>query len=185
MDRKRIDEVKARMLERSSADLLAIWRANDRAEWAGEAFQAIQEILTERGEALPPQADFNPEQVRAQQVARSMDGWQKLNKNPVSWQGRIGRRDWLLAGFVPILLVIPMMSPGNLDKLAEYIHPIVIIVLIAAVWYVVAANSIKRAHDCKRSGFYWLWLFVPIAGFIAVFHFLFERGKWLEEQERQ
>lgn len=184
MDTKRIAEIKVRMSEKSSADLLAIWRANDRTEWANDAFTAIREILTERGEPLPEQATYDPAKVKEQQVARQMDGWEKLNRNPLSRKGRIGKLDWLLAGFLPLLATIPLLSPDNLDRIAEHIHPILIVLLIGAVWYVVAASSIKRAHDCKRSGYYWLWLLVPVGQIIAIFHFLFERGKWQENQQQ-
>jgi len=41
---------------KSTEDLLAIWRANDRAEWTSTAFDAIQKILLERLGSVPEQA---------------------------------------------------------------------------------------------------------------------------------
>ena len=179
-----IGEIKERMSQKSSADLISIWRANDRMEWADDAFTAIKEILIERGEPLPDQVTYDQAKAKEQQVVRQMDGWEKLNKNPLNWKGRIGKLDWLLAGLLPLLATIPLMSPDNLDRIAEHIHPILIILIIGAIWYVVVASSIKRAHDCKRSGYYWLWLLVPVGQIIAILHFLFERGKWQENQEQ-
>jgi hypothetical protein len=38
-------------------ELLEIWRTNDRFEWSDEAFNAVKEILKERGVKIPKQAE--------------------------------------------------------------------------------------------------------------------------------
>lgn len=43
------------MDRRETADLLEIWRTNDRVNWSDEAFQVISEILRSRGVELPAQ----------------------------------------------------------------------------------------------------------------------------------
>ncbi len=43
------------MRQKSSDELLQIWKENDRTEWSDEAYDAIRQILTERGVSLPSQ----------------------------------------------------------------------------------------------------------------------------------
>jgi hypothetical protein len=40
---------------RTTNELLEIWQKNNRYEWTDTAFEAIQKILVERGEEVPPQ----------------------------------------------------------------------------------------------------------------------------------
>jgi hypothetical protein len=40
---------------RTTNELLEIWQKNNRYEWTDTAFEAIQKILSERGEEVPPQ----------------------------------------------------------------------------------------------------------------------------------
>jgi hypothetical protein len=41
--------------QKSDDELLEIWQKNNRYEWTDTTFEAIQQILTERGEEVPPQ----------------------------------------------------------------------------------------------------------------------------------
>jgi len=41
--------------QKTTEELLEIWRTNDRVEWMDEAFEAIEQILKERLGELPPQ----------------------------------------------------------------------------------------------------------------------------------
>lgn len=43
------------MRQKSSDELLQIWKENDRTEWSDEAYTAISQILTERNVSLPVQ----------------------------------------------------------------------------------------------------------------------------------
>ena len=58
-DRKQKDElhkqIRQRMNERSTEELLNTWQENNREDWTDEAFDAIREILIERGENIPAQ----------------------------------------------------------------------------------------------------------------------------------
>ena len=47
--------IKSTLTERDSQELQAIWIEHDNEAWTPEAFQAIAEILHERGEQLPQQ----------------------------------------------------------------------------------------------------------------------------------
>jgi hypothetical protein len=52
------DEIRRRMNEKTSDELLSIWRDNDQREWSAEAMQVVQDILTQRQTALPPQTPW-------------------------------------------------------------------------------------------------------------------------------
>ena len=55
------DELRQQMYSQFSLketnDLVEIWVANDRVEWSETAFEVIQEILQQRLDELPPQAE--------------------------------------------------------------------------------------------------------------------------------
>lgn len=55
IDENIVKEVSRRMEERSTEELLKIWKENNKEEWSEEAFEAIQRILVARGESLPVQ----------------------------------------------------------------------------------------------------------------------------------
>lgn len=72
-------QIAERMAERATADLLDIWRSNDRAAYSDDAFAAIEGLLTGRGVELPPQAappvDFNRQLRQSVTWARSLRVW--------------------------------------------------------------------------------------------------------------
>lgn len=55
MSKRLVDEIKKRMTERSTADLLAIWTENNLDEWSSYAFEAIRQILLQRDVDIPEQ----------------------------------------------------------------------------------------------------------------------------------
>jgi hypothetical protein len=67
MNEKLIPEIAAQMREKSTDDLLAIWRANDRNEWSDEAFEAIEVVLKER---QVPKSDRG--QIESQPLLREL-----------------------------------------------------------------------------------------------------------------
>ncbi len=71
-----IDTIKAKLSDKETEDLLAIWTENNRVEWRDEAFDAIQQILTERGVALPEQlSDKETEDLLAIWTENNRDEW--------------------------------------------------------------------------------------------------------------
>ncbi len=55
MDDMLVESMRDFMGSKSTEELLQIWRENDRRKYEEEAFEAIRQILEERGEAIPPQ----------------------------------------------------------------------------------------------------------------------------------
>lgn len=49
------DQEMEEIRQRTTEDLLAIWQANDRNKWSGSAFDAISDVLFERGIVAPVQ----------------------------------------------------------------------------------------------------------------------------------
>jgi len=56
---KKVEELRRHMEETSTDALIQIWRENDRTQYVDEAFEAIRQLLTERGETIPPQLPVN------------------------------------------------------------------------------------------------------------------------------
>lgn len=52
---KLLEQIHERMGEKSTGELLTIWKDNDRGLWSEEAFKVIEEILSSREVPLPPQ----------------------------------------------------------------------------------------------------------------------------------
>jgi len=86
MNEKLLGEVKKSLEAKSTDELLSIWKANETEEWSGEAFEAIRQILNERGEKPPARKQAQPP---AQATAREPKAVQQVPKRPVA--KRIGR----------------------------------------------------------------------------------------------
>jgi uncharacterized membrane protein YgcG len=50
-------QIRENMETKSTEELLGIWKENDREQWSEEAFEAIKQLLLERGETLPDQKE--------------------------------------------------------------------------------------------------------------------------------
>lgn len=64
MNEKRIEALKTNHAETSNQELLAIWNENDRENYTEEAFEAIKQVLQERGVPVPTQSEFIPKEDR-------------------------------------------------------------------------------------------------------------------------
>ncbi|MGD0077350.1 MAG: hypothetical protein ABSB91_01850 [Sedimentisphaerales bacterium] len=49
------DDIVEQMKNKTSEELINIWLKNDRTQWSDSAFEAIRQVLTERGIHLPQQ----------------------------------------------------------------------------------------------------------------------------------
>ena len=55
MDTKIVEDIRKNLANKTSDELLQIWKENDRERWSEMAFEAAKQILNERGIELPPQ----------------------------------------------------------------------------------------------------------------------------------
>lgn len=55
MDTKMVENIRQNWTDKSSDELIQIWKENDHERWSDSAFEAARRILTERGIAIPAQ----------------------------------------------------------------------------------------------------------------------------------
>lgn len=55
MDEKKVSQIKERLKDKETQELIEIWVDNDRDEYIDETFKAIEIIMAERNQVLPPQ----------------------------------------------------------------------------------------------------------------------------------
>lgn len=69
-----IQDIKKKIDDKSTEDLLYIWTENDREKWSAEYFEAVRLTLLERNETPPSQKKFReePEWVRADKKRQSL-----------------------------------------------------------------------------------------------------------------
>ena len=60
MNMKIVEDIRRNLGNKSSDELIQIWKENDHERWSGDAFEAIKQILTERGLTIPAQAPEKP-----------------------------------------------------------------------------------------------------------------------------
>ncbi|MFH2107810.1 MAG: hypothetical protein ABII93_03995 [Chrysiogenia bacterium] len=53
MENEKIHKIQNKMEDKSSIELLDIWKKNDLNEWTGKAMEAIKRILISRNQKLP------------------------------------------------------------------------------------------------------------------------------------
>lgn len=66
MDTKIVRTIRDRMQEKSTQELVEIWTQNDRTQWTEYAFEAIRQLLEERGYPIPPQQPPKLEEPQGQ-----------------------------------------------------------------------------------------------------------------------
>jgi hypothetical protein len=68
MDTKIVEDIRKNLTNKTSDELLQIWKENDRERWSEMAFEATKQILNERGIELPPQDP--PKEAKPQAAPR-------------------------------------------------------------------------------------------------------------------
>lgn len=102
------------MRQKSTEELLQIWKENDRTEWSDEAYVAIKQVLDERGVSLPAQTA--PAVVQEDDNDPNADGLVRLSTwaNLLSWVGLL-----VTAGISGINIVSMLSSTGLNIGVAE------------------------------------------------------------------
>lgn len=62
MDKKIVEQIRENMDPKSTDELVKIWKENDREQYSEAAFEAIKQLLLDRGQTLPPQAEPQKEE---------------------------------------------------------------------------------------------------------------------------
>lgn len=103
MDEFGTSKIKKSLSERSDEELLQIWAENNFYEWRPEAFEAIREILAERGVGLPEQQDLSLKEAEKNYEAKKSEIREIENKKDLVVYG------W----FAAIFLAIPVAAVGG------------------------------------------------------------------------
>lgn len=95
------------MRQKSTEELLQIWKENDRTEWSDEAYVAIKQVLDERNVSLPAQTA--PAVVQDDDADPNADGLVRLSTwaNLLSWVGLL-----VTAGISGINIVSMLTATG-------------------------------------------------------------------------
>lgn len=64
MNKKLVEQIRKNMDSKSTDELLKIWRENDKEKYSEAAFEAIKQLLLDRGQILPPQAEPRKEELQ-------------------------------------------------------------------------------------------------------------------------
>jgi len=93
------DEIRQHMAQKSTDELLTIWKENDRDSWSEDAFKAVKDLLIERGIELPEQRPYPSKSTEATRA-------EKLDNRGKS-KSRVGKCERLLGGMggVGVLLI--------------------------------------------------------------------------------
>jgi hypothetical protein len=95
-------QIRQRMLEKDTEELIAIWKKNDRTEWSDEAFEVVREILAERIGDLPAQSQTDNTELPA--IGQDEDTYHNFNRltRIASWASILS---WLFLGVAALLIV--------------------------------------------------------------------------------
>jgi hypothetical protein len=90
--------IRNNMEQKTTQDLLEIWKENDRDQYTDESFDIIQEILHQRGVNLPPQIEARKE---------TQD---KIHIGPVTMEKYRGVHGWLLLFCIALTILSPLFT---------------------------------------------------------------------------
>lgn len=146
MDTRLLASIRDQMRAKRTDQLLGIWVQNDRDIWSPEAFDAIRDILTERGAALPPQ---DPPIHNAPPAALATD--------PL-WNHWL--RVLLIAGLA--IGVVDLLAAGNLllAQMAERNNPVWRSGYLPIEWtrWLIAEHAISAGQPLLLLlAVYWCW----------------------------
>lgn len=136
-------QIKSRMEQLSSEELLQIWTKNDRDEYAEHTFDIIREILEERGEAVPVQSQ--PRNTFTEHDDLSTGGFLSF--------GTMISSSLIKAIYVIGLIGVTLIGLGFMFGLKQYLFGLLVIIFGNLLWRLVceAAIIFYRIHDLLAS----------------------------------
>ncbi|MGD8402090.1 MAG: DUF805 domain-containing protein [Anaerolineales bacterium] len=170
MSEDRREQLYRTFKQKDTDELIEIWRANNRYEWADLTFEVIGELLQERLGELPPQDEPVLEADKSELKAAHTQTSMSLGEVYFSFNGRIGRETYWVKGVLPILVL--SFFVGIMDAaLFSYSRSEGLIRLIwnLLILWPALALSVKRWHDRDKSGFWVLIGLIPIVGQVWIF----------------
>ena len=89
-----------------------------------------------------------------------------------SYRGRLNRKRYFFRSIAEFLAFVVLVT------LSMVILPLLILVIPAAIAVIISGImlTIRRCHDLDKSGWFYLFLFVPVADFIVTLYLLLAKG---------
>lgn len=166
MNDQRSEEIKKRMNEKTTEELLQIWVTNNHYEWSDDAFIAIKQILSERNALIPTQ-NAQPADPKRKKSGR-------------------GFRTWAI-----VLLIIGLFGQGKIVCVLLATEPLLASCIaaglllgpaIALMWYRIAlikplATGFRYAFGCILHGIGTLHMLMFSPIIIPLYQFARESGR--------
>lgn len=157
MNKMLIEQITENLRKKETEELVEIWKENDRNQYSDEAFEAIRQILAERGQTIPPQKQFI---IPQQQFI--------IPQQPSGF--RIRRRTFAMVWLFTMLLGAGLDNPKIYSS-----NEGIIFALILAIFMCILniRYGVGRLHDMDRTGWWILMGFVPILNLALLLALLF------------
>ena len=95
------------------------------------------------------------------------------------FRGRLGRRDYAI-GYVSILAIILLTTlvPTSVFSTSPTLETIIVFLVFSWLWSTILRIGLttRRLHDLDQSGWWSLFLFIPMVGSLIVIVLLFVSG---------
>lgn len=99
MNAKLVENIARNMRPKDTPELLSIYTENDGEQYSQEAFEAIRQLLRERGQSIPAQKETAPAKGRDAAVSQAeIEKSVKISRNTLLIWGCIGTALWFFAG---------------------------------------------------------------------------------------
>lgn len=111
-EKEQRESIRIRMKQKSTAELLDIWKKNDRCEWTDEAFEIMGEILSARVGSLPAQGQVAESQE--EKTDQGSDGQEEDTYHDFNTLVRISSwakfLSWFALGLLILLFVLDILA---------------------------------------------------------------------------
>ncbi|MFB3918964.1 MAG: hypothetical protein ACE14U_02725 [Candidatus Velamenicoccus archaeovorus] len=98
MNGKLVENIANNMRPKDTRELLDLYVENDREQYSEEAFEAIRQLLRERGQSVPAQKETALPKEEAAVSAAEIEKSVKISRNTLLIWGCIGTALWFFAG---------------------------------------------------------------------------------------
>lgn len=102
-------------------------------------------------------------------------------KNYAKFDGRAGRSEYWFYAFFSTLIFFILQFLSSMLGLQYSMNDLITVYPLASVWQVVTfipsmAVGVRRMHDINRSGFWLLFLLLPLIGWLLIMIFAVLKG---------
>jgi len=161
MDTKMVEHIRQNLANNTNDELLHMWKENDRERWSESAFEAVKQILTERGIELPAQG---APIVKGESVEERKTDKRSIGRAMIAF-GIVG------AGAEAALYASELIFVQRESVLSIYsCHPVVqgvIAALLGCLWYLHMETRRLRSRFPLVVGSILAWCFLGGLGYVV------------------